>query len=194
MKISMKYFLALLFSLPVMAVDEEMLLQRKATLLLKRSQVKNIHLFGMDPKNCMPTQDQKILVTQLNLISNNSLSHCENKIADKLRPFDEELKNVAEGVLTFKDVAAVIPLEMSSSSDDEPKENVVEERAFEEFEQPLAKENTAPLSSEEEKVLSTYESNKNEYEANEDDGLFKIMSKAYVRNLNKIWEKKKTDE
>jgi hypothetical protein len=51
------------------------------------------------------------------------------------------------------------------------------------------------MSDEEKDVLmANYERNKSEYKSNEDDGIFKIVSKAYVRNLEKVLTKKKRIE
>lgn len=50
------------------------------------------------------------------------------------------------------------------------------------------------LSDEEKDVMmANYERNKNDYNPDEEDGLFKVVSKAYVRNLEKILTKKKKE-
>jgi len=50
--------------------------------------------------------------------------------------------------------------------------------------------------SEEEKnhIMANYDRTKGEYKAKEDDGLFKILSKAYVRSLDKVLNRKKPGE
>lgn len=42
-------------------------------------------------------------------------------------------------------------------------------------------------------MMANYERNRSKYNANEEDGLFKILSKAYVRNLNKVLTKKRRE-
>jgi hypothetical protein len=47
---------------------------------------------------------------------------------------------------------------------------------------------------EKENMMANYERSKSQYQSNEDDGLFKILSKAYVRNLEKVLKRKKVEE
>ncbi|MGE3610168.1 MAG: hypothetical protein AB7I27_11315, partial [Bacteriovoracaceae bacterium] len=50
------------------------------------------------------------------------------------------------------------------------------------------------LSDEEKEIMmANYERNKSDYKSEEDDGLFKVVSKAYVRNLDKVLKKKKKE-
>lgn len=47
---------------------------------------------------------------------------------------------------------------------------------------------------EKEKLLTTVETNKEQFQPNEEDGIFKLVSKAYVRNLDRILVRKKKIE
>lgn len=53
------------------------------------------------------------------------------------------------------------------------------------------KDHSGLSDSEKERLMSAYEKNKTEYEGAEDDGIFSKVSKAYVRNLDKVLTKKK---
>lgn len=53
------------------------------------------------------------------------------------------------------------------------------------------RDGTGLTDAEKERLMSEYEKNKKDYEGNEDDGLFGKVSKAYVRNLDKVLIKKK---
>lgn len=53
------------------------------------------------------------------------------------------------------------------------------------------KDGTGLTDAEKDKMMSEYERNKRDYEGNEEDGLFGKVSKAYVRNLDKVLIKKK---
>lgn len=53
------------------------------------------------------------------------------------------------------------------------------------------KDGTGLSDAEKEKLMSAYEKNKRDYEGTEEDGLFGKVSKAYVRNLDKVLNKKK---
>jgi hypothetical protein len=44
------------------------------------------------------------------------------------------------------------------------------------------------------KLLSTVQDNKDQFQPNEEDGIFKVVSKAYVRNLDRILIRKKKIE
>lgn len=54
-----------------------------------------------------------------------------------------------------------------------------------------AKDGTGLSDAEKERLMSEYEKNKRDYEGSEEDGLFGKVSKAYVRNLDKVLIKKK---
>ena len=55
-----------------------------------------------------------------------------------------------------------------------------------------AKQDPTGISDEEKDLLSkNYERNKSQYKTNEDDSLFQVLSKTYVRNLDKIFTRKK---
>jgi len=47
---------------------------------------------------------------------------------------------------------------------------------------------------EKEKLLTTVQDNKEQFQPNEEDGIFKLVSKAYVRNLDRILIRKKKIE
>lgn len=54
-----------------------------------------------------------------------------------------------------------------------------------------SKDLTGLSDSDKDRLMSEYEKNKSEYEGAEDDGIFQKVSKAYVRNLDKVLTKKK---
>lgn len=56
---------------------------------------------------------------------------------------------------------------------------------------PNAKDRNGLTDADKDRMLSEYERNKKEYQGTEDDGLFKKVSKAYVRNLDKVLIRKK---
>jgi hypothetical protein len=53
------------------------------------------------------------------------------------------------------------------------------------------KDGTGLSDAEKERLMSEYQKNKKDYEGSEEDGLFGKVSKAYVRNLDKVLNKKK---
>lgn len=59
---------------------------------------------------------------------------------------------------------------------------------------PNAKDSMGLTDADKERMLSEYERNKKAYQEDEDDGLFNKVSKAYVRNLEKVLKRKKRIE
>ncbi len=171
--------------------SEEFMLQREAELTAERIHIKNMNLIGVNPKTCKP--DDNVLLGQINQIRNGELNHCPDVIKDKIQVHDDLLTQLKSGTLTFPKVAALTTIP-AISSPSTIQDNFVEEKAFDKNPPQTTSSENEDEWNEEDKILSNYESNKKEYRPGEDDGLFKILSKAYVRNLNKIWEKKKTDE
>jgi hypothetical protein len=58
----------------------------------------------------------------------------------------------------------------------------------------VADDGTGMNDDEKEKLLTTVENNKDKFRPNEEDGIFKVVSKAYVRNLDRILIRKKKIE
>lgn len=56
-----------------------------------------------------------------------------------------------------------------------------------------ADDGTGLSDSEKEKMMTSYQNNKEQYQGYEDDALFKKVSKAYVRNLDRILKRKKVE-
>lgn len=194
--------LILLGSLSVFsAIDEEQILQRKAALVAQKVHMKNMALVGIDPKTCKPTNNKKLIISQLGQIKTGKLNHCPEYLAEKLKAINEEIKNVENGVLVYAPVkmpmANTAPLERfqeslpvpeasdfpADSSPAAPSEPKVSEVDF-----------TGLNEEQRSRILLFQEKNRDKYVNYDDDNLFLKLSNAYMRNLPKVMAKPKVPE
>lgn len=179
------------------SVDEEALLRRKAALVAKKVHVKNLNLIGVDPTTCKNTDNSKVLLDHIKNLKSSSLNHCPSAVEKFLKPLQEEIAKVDSGELVY----APQPIQNSARPTPdlpEPSETPEEFYPPEPEEQPLALEvpksdtlvgPTGLTEGDLDRIFSSYERNPREYRPSEEDNLFKILSKAYVRNLNRLIER-----
>lgn len=183
------------------AVDEEYILLRKAALVAQKVHYKNVALLGIDPKTCKPTQNKKLMISQLGQVRTGKLIHCPEYLKEKLTSIDEEIKNVEKGVLVYAPLAAPVassaPVERLQESDPLPEiDQVSQENLHEVTMKPGSSDvDFTGLDGEQRsRILIFQEENRNQYINNDDDNLFNKLSNAYMRNLPKIMTKPQVPE
>ncbi len=183
------------------SVDEEALLRAKAALVAKKVHMRNLNLIGVNPSTCKTEESNKLIIGQIKTIKSGALTHCPSVVESVLKPLNDEIAKVDSGVLVY----APLPIAKISSpafpqtpdydfqdpvKNNETKE-VFQEASVEpvEPEQPIG---PTGLNSEDlDRIFSNYEDNRHAYRPSEEDNLFKILSKAYIRNLNRLIQRKK---
>lgn len=183
------------------AVSEEYSVLRKAALVAQKVHYKNVALLGIDPKTCKPTQNKKLMISQLGQIKTGKLNHCPEYLKEKLAAIDEEIKNVEKGVLVYAPLAAPVassaPIERLEESDVLPEiDQVSKEDVQEVANKPgLADVDFTGLDGEQRsRILIFQEENRGQYINGDDDNLFRKLSNAYMRNLPKVMAKPKDPE
>lgn len=183
------------------AVSEEYSVLRKAALVAQKVHYKNVALLGIDPKTCKPTQNKKLMISQLGQIKTGKLNHCPEYLKEKLAAIDEEIKNVEKGVLVYAPLAAPVassaPIERLEESDVLPEiDQVSKEDVQEVANKPgLADVDFTGLDGEQRsRILIFQEENRGQYINGDDDNLFRKLSNAYMRNLSKVMAKPKDPE
>lgn len=183
------------------AVDEESILLRKAALVAQKVHYKNVALLGMDPKTCKPTQNKKLMISQLGQIKTGKLNHCPEYLKEKLAAIDEEIKNVEKGVLVYAPLVAPVassaPMERLEDSDPLPEIEQVSKESSPEVTMRPGKSDvdfTGLDGEQRSRILIFQEENREQYTNNDDDNLFNKLSNAYMRNLPKIMSKPQVPE
>lgn len=182
------------------AVDEEILLIQKASLLAKRTHISNISLVGLDPVNCKPSDDHKLLLKQMKDLNTGPLKHCPEVVSEKLKEIDEQLKQIDQGVLP-----PASPLQIASISNPLSTEKERETPALEYVTERSDREPTIPVKShtpdstglsdeQRDYLFSEYNRNSHNYRPTEEDDLFDILSKAYIRNYDKVMKRQDKEE
>ena len=200
MKMILTILVTSLGSIAFASVDEEALLRKKAALVARKVHIKNLNLIGVNPETCKSTDSDKLIIKQIKKIKSSSLNHCATVVESVLRPLNDELAKVNAGVLVYAPLPkTAVPLK--SFPADEPVMNNPDQNfeTSQPKEMPLAQGfdpnelvgSTGLTVSDVDRIFETYEINKKKYRPSEDDDLFNILSKAYVRNLNRLIERKK---
>ena len=200
MKMILTILVTSLGSIAFASVDEEALLRKKAALVAQKVHMKNLNLIGVNPETCKSTDSDKLIIKQIKKIKSSSLNHCATVVESMLKPLNDELAKVNAGVLVYAPLPkTAVPLK--SFPADEPVMNNPDQNfeTSEPREMPLAQDfdpnelvgSTGLTVSDVDRIFETYEINQKKYRPSEDDDLFNILSKAYVRNLNRLIERKK---
>lgn len=181
-------------------VDEEALLRAKAALVAQKVHLKNLNLIGVNPKTCKTTDEDRLIINQIKTIKSASLSHCPSVLESIIKPLEAEIAKVNSGVLEYaplpKTTIPMLPVvDDKSDFQDSPVVNISRDYT----EGPIAQVNdpevplapTGLTSRDINRIFETYENNPQSYRPSEDDDLFRILSKAYVRNLGRLIERKR---
>lgn len=177
------------------AVDEEALLRRKAALVAKKVHMKNLNLIGVDPASCKQSSKPGIIIEQIKNIKSGNLNHCPTVVDSFLKPLNDEIAKVDSGVLDYgplpksivsvprgKDAEADLRPEVSRPDLIETQEPI----SIAEVDRDIPIAPTGLSSNDLDRIFNFYEVNQDQYRPSEEDNLFRILSKAYVRNLNRI--------
>lgn len=182
------------------AASEEDLLRLKAELLAKKTFIMNTTLVGIDPKTCEPSENSAILLKQLKMARKGVLTHCPAAVAPKLAEIENSLKEVNQGNFV---AVPTLPIPFSAGIETASGSGPVKEVPFSAGESretvAFIEETTSEVSSEfqsvdhsglsleeRKRIRSYYEETKERYIPTEEDNLFTILSKAYVRNFKRI--------
>lgn len=179
------------------AVSEELLLTREAELLIEKTYITNTALIDIDPVTCKPSENSSLMLKNLKASRKGILTHCKSAIADKLSAIEEDLKQVNQGVLLPRKSSlqfsnapqlAQPPRRLESETVLTAMPEVMDSIPMSTESSNSAQTDHTGLSQEErDRIKSYYDSSRRDYNPKEDDGLFTILSKAYIRNLNRIF-------
>lgn len=199
----MSLFITFLLAIGVLSqgiasVDEEVLLRTKAALVAKKIHVRNLNLIGVNPVNCQRQDVKKLYIEQMERLQSKSLNHCASLVDPVLKSFNDDIAKVDAGELVYAPVVQItqnpqtFEEEIGGERADRFPEGLNEDSGSN-FTPIIATDKASHftgLTGEEiDRILRSYEGNRKSYATSDEDNLFDILSKAYVRNLNRLLER-----